>query len=75
MAYMTEATAATVECPHFRDLINQDAVMQNGAPPVYVHRMCMGSRCQTSWRWADMPRQDPDAPFEPYGYCGIAGKP
>lgn len=62
---LTEEEARKQICPFIRYCINEDAVMQHRAQPLYVQQSCQASDCKMAWRWVGHER----------GYCGIAGKP
>lgn len=81
---LTEAQAATFECPHIRYCVNELGVIQDRDAPIYAHQKCQASRC-ISWRWnigepfktyADAEFRKNGRRIEPStGYCGIAGRP
>lgn len=67
---LTEAEARTQTCPLIRYCVNEQAVVQDGAPALYANQLCQGKDCQMGWRW----RQDRDGKHR-VGYCGAFGRP
>ena len=42
---MDEGTLKTKRCPHYRQLMNETAVIHDGDRPFYEYETCIGSAC------------------------------
>jgi hypothetical protein len=71
---MEVAQALGMECPVKTYCINQEGVIQDKAPAIYVHQLCQGPQC-IAWRWAF--RHDDGRRYykNGEGFCGLAGVP
>jgi hypothetical protein len=70
MLTLTPDEARRQTCPLIRYCENYDAVIQGGAPAIYIHQNCTGPACKIGWRW----ETDGSTPHD-RGYCGAFGKP
>lgn len=80
---MTEDEAKEKWCPFVRVVIGPDNPAWQGLmltnrgdiPADNTHTLCIGSACM-AWRWRHKPApEDPFAPSDGDGYCGLAGDP